>query len=139
MPSGGKRPGAGRPKGTLGTKTIEKHRELAAVREMVMARVGPMVEAQIQNSIGISHFFKHLANGKFERVTDPDEIQSLLNGEGEGSFHVFTKDPSVQAFADLMNRTFGKPEEAMSMDVSVNVDEVILARLVAGRKRASEA
>ena len=45
----------------------------------------------------------------------------------------------MQAFADLMNRTFGKPEEAVSMDVSVSVDEDILARLVAGRKRASEA
>jgi len=52
------------------------------------------------------------ASGTFERVTDESRILAALNSDDDGShYYVFTKDPSVQSFTDLMNRTLDKPKE----------------------------
>ena len=54
--------------------------------------------------------------GKFTRVEDPDEVDRLLRAGTEGEhFWIFTKDPSVQAFTDLMNRALDKPPEQIQL------------------------
>ena len=45
--------------------------------------------------------------GKFERVTDALRLDAAI-ATGR-SFWVFTKDPSIQAFTDLMNRSSISP------------------------------
>ena len=39
----------------------------------------------------------------FERITDPDKIEAAINA-GEEYYRIYTKDPNVHAFTDLMNR-----------------------------------
>ena len=116
---GGARPGAGMPKGTVTQKTLDKEAARAALREVVLEQLRPLVKAQLDNAMGVSHFLlRDPKSGKFERITDPDQIQAALNADGaqEGStYYIYTKDPSVQAFTDLMNRTLDKPAEHVEM------------------------
>lgn len=112
---GGARPGSGRPKGSLNPSTITKEQAREALRQIVLAKMEKLVAAQMDNAVGVSHFLlRDPKTGKFERLTEPEQIQAALNADGaeEGStYYVYTKDPSVQAFTDLMNRALDKPKE----------------------------
>ena len=113
MPRGGKRPGAGLPKGFKFQKTLEKEAVRARVRERVSQELEPLLDAQLAHAKGISHFFLRDPKTKqFVKIEDPIQIQTALNAGDEGSYYwIFTKDPSVQAFTDLLNRTIDKPKE----------------------------
>jgi hypothetical protein len=121
MPRGGARPGAGRPKGSIEPKRIEKEEARARLRALVMASMDPLVQAQIANAQGIKYLVaREKKSGKFRRLT---EAQALLQVGGEEAndleiIEVWEKDPSVQAFTDLMNRTIDKPVEQVQADVS---------------------
>jgi hypothetical protein len=113
MPRGGKRAGAGKPKGYKHQTTLEREEARKRLRERVIAEMEPLLSAQIANAKGISHFFlRHPRTKQFQRIEDPQQIAAALNRGEEGkSYWIFTKDPSIQAFTDLMNRTFDKPKE----------------------------
>ncbi len=115
MPRGGARNGAGRPTGSTGPQqvTIDKAKQREAVRAIVVEHMRPMVEAQIAHAKGIKYLVaRSRLGGKFERVS-PDQLDSMLEGQDDGSIvlEVWDKDPSVQAFTDLMNRALDKPTE----------------------------
>ena len=115
MQNGGARPGAGRPAGQKMQKTLEKEAAREFVRQMVTDNLAPMLKAQIAHASGVQHFFlRDPSTGQFKRITDPDEIEAALNAPnaGEGStYWIFSKDPNVQAFTDLLNRALDKPTE----------------------------
>src|SRR5215831_9967144 len=115
MRNGGRRPGAGRPKGSKSTKTLEKEAAREFVRQVVTEHLESLLAAQIANACGVQHFFlRDPSTGQFKRITDPDEIETALNAEdaGEGStYWIFSKDPNVQALTDLLNRCIDKPAE----------------------------
>lgn len=138
MSHGGRRPGAGRKKGA---KVLEKEAMRERLRAMVSAEFSPLIAAQLENAKGIKFLVaRQKSTGKFTRLT---EAQARLK-EGQESdteiIEVWEKDPSVQAFTDLMNRAIDKPVEQVVMDADVTVrGDQVLARLVAGRKRVAEA
>lgn len=112
MPRGGRRPNTGPKKGARYKPTIEKAAAREALRQIVLAKLKPLTEAQITNAMGLSHLFLRDDSGKFIRITDPDQIEVILNsGEQDKYFYIQTKDPSIQAFTDLMNRAIDKPAE----------------------------
>lgn len=121
MPRGGKRPGAGRPKGSKDKGTLEKE----ALRELLRARVaeqmGPLVDSQIANAMGLKYLVvRDKKSGKFLRVTEGMAKAKLSTGEEV--IEVWEKDPSVYAFTDLMNRTIDKPkEQPLEADVRGNI------------------
>lgn len=123
MPRGGKRQGAGRPTGTIEPQTIEKAAARELVRQQVLAQLGPLIEAQIANAKGLKYLVtRNAKSGKFERVTR-ERMEALLEaGDSETleTIEVWDKDPSVQAFTDLMNRAIDKPKE-QEQDVNANV------------------
>jgi len=139
-PKGHRRYGGGMRKGQKTRKTLEKEAALALLRQKVTEQIEPLLEAQIDNAIGIKHFMlRDPKSGRFQRITDEDTIERALNEGEEGShFWIYTKDPSVQAFTDLMNRTIGKPAE--HVDVGSGSIQIrwmdTEERLLAGRKRA---
>lgn len=130
MPRGGRREGAGRKKGP---QTLEKE----AMREIVRAEVGkrlkPLIASQISNALGIHYLVvREKATGKFLRVGK--NAAEKLNPDEE-IIEVWEKDPSVQAFTDLMNRAIDKPKE-QEIEVKVTGElELVTARLHAARRR----
>lgn len=114
MPPGGKRPGAGRPKGTGGW---DKERARQKLRELVFAAQDAMVEAQIAHARGIKYLVvRSKRGGTFKPVQDVQE--ALKKGAARDDIiEVWEKEPSTQAFTDLMNRTIDKPSEQVKTDV----------------------
>lgn len=111
MPRGGKRKGAGRPKGQ---QTLDKEAARAIVRETVYANLAPLLEAQIANAQGLKYLVtRDKKTGKFIRVTEA--MAKAKQGDDEEIIEVWEKDPSVQAFTDLMNRALDKPAEHVEL------------------------
>ena len=127
MPRGGKRRNAGAKRGSKHAATLSKDAAREVVRQRVMRDIDPMVAAQIAHAQGISHFMlRDPKTGKFERITELAQIERALNADDaeEGSsYYIWTKDPSVQAFTDLMNRALDKPKE-QAQDVNVSITDV---------------
>jgi hypothetical protein len=106
----------GRPKGSLAKTTLDKIAAREELRRQVIDAMGPMVRAQVAHAQGIGHLYKRDEGGKFTRIEDINEIDRMLREEQEGSgYWIFAKDPSVQAFTDLMNRALDKPTEVVEM------------------------
>src|SRR5262249_26993703 len=109
---GGARPGAGTKKGNKWATTITKEAGREALRKLVLEKLKPLVEAQLANALGIRHVFLRDEQGRFVHLTDPKQIEIALNSGDEGKYYwTYTKDPSIQAFTDLMNRALDKPAE----------------------------
>lgn len=105
----------GRPKGKV---TLEKEILREEVRAAIAPHVAVMIAAQVEHAVGIKHLLmREPKTGKFERVAvdtaDPAVAAAQIDAAlGTGNaFWIFTKDPSTQAFTDLMNRLIDKPKE----------------------------
>ena len=119
-PKGGRRPGAGRPKGSQNASTIRRAEDAAlerqAFRDYIAAHAEAMHAAQIANAKGISYMVvRDKKTGKFLRVAEA--VAGKLNAEEE-VIEIWEKDPSIQAYTDLMNRFLDKPKE-QPQDVAV--------------------
>jgi hypothetical protein len=135
VPRGGKRAGAGKPKGYQHKPTLEKLAAREFVRQMVTQSLTPMIQAQIANAMGIGHVYTRDKGGKFTRIEDQAHIDRLLTeGTEDEDYWIFAKDPSTQAFTDLLNRALDKPKE-QEQEIRVTGMDDLLARLVAARAR----
>lgn len=111
MPRGGKRAGSGRPVGS-GPRIIEKALLREQVRALILPHIQPLIESQIANAKGLSYLVtRDKKNGKFIRVTEAMAKLKQEQTENEEIIEVWEKDPSVQAFTDLLNRLIDKPAE----------------------------
>ncbi len=77
---------------------------------------------------------RNTRTGKFLRVTEARAREIL--GRDEEIIEVWEKDPSIQAFTDLMNRAIDKPRE-QRQEIKVTGDDEMVRRLHAGRARAA--
>lgn len=103
MAKGGKRIG-GKPKGYKAPATLDKLAAREFVRQRVTAALEGLISAQVANAEGIKYLVARDKTGKFNRI-GPDGI------DGAEVIEVWQKDPSVQAFTDLLNRALDKPSE----------------------------
>jgi len=103
---------------------------------MVMEQMQPMLRAQIAHAQGIGHVFTRDKAGKFTKIEDAAQAEQLLTQGTEGTdYWIFMKDPSVQAFTDLMNRALDKPKE-QEQEIRVTGElELVATRLLSWRKR----
>jgi hypothetical protein len=75
------------------------------VRKRVTERLDELLDAQIANALGVSYLVTRDKNtGKFIRVGP-----AMASRKNEETIQVWQKDPSVQAFTDLLNRAIDKP------------------------------
>src|SRR5215831_15835218 len=74
-----------------------------------------MLDAQFDNAEGLKHLMmRDPKTGKFERITgDAEQIDEAL--KSDNAFWIYTKDPSVQAFTDLLNRAIDRPAEHVEL------------------------
>jgi hypothetical protein len=112
---GGARKGAGMPKGTKLATTVTKEAAREVARLQIMAELQPLIAAQIANAKGLSYLVtRDKKTGKFIRVGP-----AMAGQVGEETIEVWEKDPSVQAFTDLLNRALDKPaEQEQHIDLS---------------------
>ncbi len=114
MPRGGTRPHAGRKKGKT-APTLEKEMARERRRQRVFAVLDPLIDAQVSQALGIKYLVtRDRKTGKFIRVTEA-MAKTRTGDTNEEIIEVWEKDPSVQAFTDLMNRTLDKPAEHVEM------------------------
>jgi uncharacterized surface protein with fasciclin (FAS1) repeats len=106
----------GRPKGAKSRGTLTKEMAREYLRELVIAELEPLVQAQLAHARGIGHLYVRDKTGKFTKIENQARADELLaTGKAEQDYWIFTKDPSIQAFADLLNRALDKPTEAVVM------------------------
>lgn len=112
---GGKRSRAGQKKGAKWPATIAKEEARELFRQIVTRRMERLIAAQLDNAEGIRHLMvRDPKTGQFERITgSPEQIDAAL--KTGNAVWIYTKDPSVQAFTDLMNRALDKPAEQMKV------------------------
>ena len=116
MPRGGARPNSGPKKGTkYGPQqaTITKEQAREALRQIVLREMEKLVSAQMAHAQGLKYLVaREKGTGKFTRLTQA-QTEAILSGESDqyAQIEVWEKDPSVQAFTDLMNRALDKPKE----------------------------
>ena len=95
------------PKGHKTQKTIAKEAAREALRQIVLQRMTELVEAQMAHAEGLKYLVtRDKKTGKFIRVGP-----AIASNSDEETIEVWEKDPSVQAFTDLMNRAIDKPAE----------------------------
>lgn len=138
MPRGGARPNSGPPKGTKYAPTLKKEEAREALRAVVMRHMDDMLRAQIAHAKGIGHVYTRDKNGKFTKIENQAAIDKLLlEGSEDEDYWIFAKDPSVQAFTDLMNRALDKPKE-QEQELKLTGEADLIAALYAGRQRAAK-
>jgi hypothetical protein len=139
-PSKGERtPGSGKPKGYKAPGTLAKEAAREYLRQRVTDELDPMLEAQIAHAKGVHYIVaRHVKTGKFKKLTEELALRISEGDETEyEALEVWTKDPSVQAFTDLLNRALDKPKD-QPLDVNLNhgLDQRLLDLLQKGRDRA---
>ena len=120
MPRGGKRPGAGTKLGKRWASTMEKALVREETRKYIQQHMPAMLRSQIAHAIGIGHVYTRDKHGKFTRIDDEVKMERLLSeGVEDTDYWIFAKDPSVQAFSVLLDRTLDqapKPVELTGAD-----------------------
>lgn len=127
----------GKPKGYKAPETLNKEAAREALRAVVMRHMDDMLRSQIAHAKGIGHLYTRDKGGKFTKVEGQAQIDQLLLEGVEGEqYWIFAKDPSVQAFTDLMNRALDKPKE-QEQEIKLTGEADMVASLMAGRQRVA--
>lgn len=105
----------GRPKGSKTQAVLDKLAARELVRQMVTARLGPLIDAQLANAMGIKYLVtRDKRTGKFIRVTEA-MAKARQGDSSEEIIEVWEKDPNIQAATDLLNRCIDKPAEHVAL------------------------
>lgn len=112
MPRGGKRPGAGAPKGCKHQKPREKAEVREVIRQRLTAHADVFVDALVSRAKGVRYFVtRNKKTGKYEIVTNPEQVVSALNGEDENTGEFYTDKPDVSAIREALDRMIDRPKE----------------------------
>jgi len=151
--SGGKRKGAGRPKGAKSPRTIDALKVKQEVQDRIRKNANKLVNAQLSLATGIQMLFVIYTNSKGirskpELITDQETIIRYLDGDldlntDEEYYFMTTRVPESRAIEDMLNRALGKPTE--NIDLTSGGEKIarpiILAEIkprVSGTKKKAE-
>lgn len=139
MARGGRRPGAGRPKGKMESQTLEKLRVAETLKQRVLRNTDKLFVAQAQLAFGSMKVIRvdetedKKGNVKREHVhvTDVNEIIALLNeheglpGQVDGTYYYFVDVlPDSRAIDSMLDRTFGKASQSIELTVDPRVNDL---------------
>lgn len=146
---GGKREGAGMPKGKKIKRTLEKEHALKEYKARVIRHADTLFNAQFANAKGNTYIYRveeeQHENGRVSKrhilVTEPDEIAMVLDatqgtsGEVQGGYYIVTTEkPDNKAIDSMLDRAFGKPTQTintedengdkkpLSVNININAD-----------------
>ncbi|MGB8274117.1 MAG: hypothetical protein WCF16_02480 [Alphaproteobacteria bacterium] len=113
---GGKRAGAGKPKGSKWKSTLEKEAAYRLYREVVLQQMAPLVRTQVESAVGTCSkvAVAELTDRglRLRRVTSEEELNTLADG---GSYRVFLTDPDLPMSRYLTDQVVGKPTENVTV------------------------
>lgn len=112
--NGGKRPGAGRPKGSESPHTLAKRANRERIRALVERDIDPLIQAQKANALGVSYMILRHKDGSFARATDVKQIDAAC-AAGAEAFQIFTQQPNQQSAAMLLGYAADKPVEPVEI------------------------
>lgn len=126
---GGKRPGAGKPKGKKTKAVLDREAAAKAFKERVAIHANELFNAQKDLAVGEKYLMviKTIGSGAKQRretsiVTDPETIKQFLDEELEDTdteyYFMTTKPANNMALDSLLNRSFGKAEEKVNLEHS---------------------
>ena len=125
MERGGKRKGAGRPKGSVEDKTVRKRAVKKAIDERVMRHADKLFHAQLTKAVGSVMVFrvdKGRSKTVHTQITDPAEIKRFLDEHGGqsgivGDSFYFVTDvaPDNRAIDSMLDRTFGRANKSIEL------------------------
>ncbi len=149
-----RKPGTGRPKGSLAPATIERASMKKLIEQRVFAAHESLINAQLRIAVGQMFLYKiekrwvparkgeggHYENKEPKLVTVQQEIfdylANLAEHDGDLSddkdpsatyYFITTKEPNNEALKDLFNRVHGKPKETVDISGEVKFSLVALA------------
>lgn len=154
MAKGGKRPGAGRPKGRKDNATLEREKVAEALRQRTMRIADRLLDKQLVLANGQQFLFKIVKEKitgpkggisykakKPELVVDESEIRYYLenqvdeaNGDigddkdpGATYYFITAKEPNGPAIDSMLDRTFGRPVNSTKLvDDNGNPAQIVL-------------
>ena len=132
MAHGGRRTGAGRPKGRKDPHTLEKEAAREHARKRITAELDALIDAALTRAKGLSYLVTRDAKtGKFVRVTR----RTLASTDA--ATEVWEKEPDISAIRDLLDRAIGEPTE--SVEIENNPDwDAFRHRINEARQRFAE-
>jgi quinol monooxygenase YgiN len=87
------------------------------VRQAITAHLDVLINAQLANACGLQYLvYRDKQTGKFERVRSLEDVD-----QDAEVIEVWEKDPSVQAFTDLLNRAIDRPKEQVQ-EIEIRAD-----------------
>jgi predicted Zn-ribbon and HTH transcriptional regulator len=116
---GGRRHGAGKPKGYQHQRTLARKIERETLRARLSAEFEPLMTSYLEAAKGAYVMFARDSHGKWTRVTDADTMERCLQS-GETFYRLEQSKPDVRALRDALDRLFGKPTQ--SVDVNAEID-----------------
>lgn len=138
MPRGGKRPGAGRPKGSKETKTLEKEAARAFWRDRVIQQLDPLFKAALTSALGYSYLVvRDKRSGKFIRRATETDVGGKLKADRE-ILEIWEKEPSTPAIKDLLDRALDKAMDRREDKVDIPQLDQLVDALKAGRARVAK-
>jgi hypothetical protein len=100
-------------------ETRRRLKAAAIFRQRVCKHVQRLFNAQLALAEGGVTLFRVDAEGNHRRVTDPDEMQGLLDLPDEERHQVLvvvSNKPDNHAIADMLDRAFGRPTQPLVSD-----------------------
>ncbi len=138
--NGGARRGAGRPRGSMNARSIERMQAKRHIIGRIISNADKIFNAQLDKAIGEKFLMvKITERGSrggvireyHEIVDDPQTIIEYLDGELEGGtsigdadhyYYMTTKPADNLAAANLLDRAFGKPTEKVELGTPGETD-----------------
>lgn len=123
MARSGKNHKGGRPKGSLGTHTVEAQAKKQRIIQRVNEATDMLIDSQLSLARGLSFLYRidKDEKGKKEKpvlVTAPGEIEAYLRGDYDGDpekyYYITAEKPNNMAIDSLFDRTHGKATQAVS-------------------------
>lgn len=146
---GGKRPGAGRPSGSVEQTTIDAMHAKKEYLNKIRKNASTLFNSQMALAKGVQMLFVIHTDSKGNRrkpelVTDAETISRFLeenegqdgvmdNGHAEGSkvedyYFLMTKPPDSRTISDMLDRAFGKPDQ--NFDITSKGEQLTQAPLI---------
>lgn len=117
----------GRQPGTKSRAVLSKEAAREALRTIVLREMDSLVAGQLAQAKGLRYLVaREKKTGKFVRVGQA--MARRKQGQAEETIEVWEKDPSIQAFTDLMNRALDKPAE-QEQRLQISLDPTLMDRL----------